>query len=66
VLRGRSVLAPPFSNNAGAATAVLAQYRSRPDSDGHYVVFDIPLAVRQSGEFLGTLARIGTATVVGP
>jgi predicted esterase len=65
-LRGRAVLAPPFSNNAGAVTAVLAQYRSRPDSDGHYVVFDIPLAVRQSGEFLGTLARTGTATVVGP
>ncbi|HWO24987.1 MAG TPA: hypothetical protein VNO30_39880 [Kofleriaceae bacterium] len=65
-LRGRDVLAPPFSNNAGGVTAVLAQYRARPNDDGHYVVFDIPLAVRQSGEFLGTLARTGTATVVGP
>jgi predicted esterase len=65
-LRGRDVLAPPFSNNAGGVTAVLAQYRARPGDDGHYVVFDIPLAVRQSGEFLGTLARTGTATVVGP
>jgi predicted esterase len=63
-LRGRAVLAPPFSNNAGTATAVLAQYRARPGDDGHYVVFDIPLAVRQAGEFLGTLSRTGTATVV--
>jgi len=65
-LRGRAVLAPPFSNNAGGVTAVLAQYLAPPGDDGHYVVFDVPLAVRQSGEFLGTLARTGTATVVGP
>jgi hypothetical protein len=66
-LRGRSVLAPPFSNNAadGRATAVLAQYAAPPDDDGHYVVFDVPLATRQSAEFLGTLARTGTATIVG-
>jgi predicted esterase len=63
-LRGRSVLAPPFANNAGNVTAVLAQYRARPGDDGHYVVFDVPLAVRQSAEFLGTLARTGTATIV--
>jgi predicted esterase len=65
-LRGRSVLAPPFSNNAGSVTAILAQYQAPPDDDGHYVVFDVPLAVRQSAEFLGTLARTGTATIVGP
>lgn len=65
-LRGRSVLAPPFSNNAGGVTAVLAQYRARPGDDGHYVVFDIPLATRQAAEFLGTLARTGTATIVAP
>lgn len=66
-LRGRAVLAPPFSNNAagGRATAVLAQYVAPPGDDGHYVVFDVPLAARQAAEFLGTLARTGTATVVG-
>ncbi len=63
-LRGRAVLAPPFANNAGGVTAVLAQYRAPPGADGHYVVFDVPLAVRQSAEFLGTLARTGAATVV--
>jgi predicted esterase len=65
-LRDRTVLTPPLANNAGRVTAVLAQYQARPGDDGHYVVFDIPLAVRQSGEFLGTLSRTGTATVVGP
>jgi hypothetical protein len=29
-------------------------------------VFDIPVAQRQAAEFLGTLARTGTATVVAP
>jgi predicted esterase len=65
-LRGRAVLAPPFSGNASGVTAVLAQYRARPGEEGHYVVFDIPLAVRQSAEFLGTLSRTGTATIVEP
>jgi len=66
-LRGSGVLAPPFSNNAadGRATAVLAQYAAPPDDDGHFVVFDVPLATRQAAQFLGTLARTGTATVVG-
>ncbi|HWU89564.1 MAG TPA: hypothetical protein VN253_20020 [Kofleriaceae bacterium] len=65
-LRGRRVLAAPISNNADGVTAVLAQFKSAPGSDGHYVVFDIPAAQRQSAEFLGTLARTGTATVVAP
>ena len=65
-LRGRAVLAAPISNNAGGVTAVLAQFKSAPGSDGHYVVFDIPVAQRQAAEFLGTLARTGTATVVAP
>src|SRR6185369_3073775 len=62
-LRGRKVLDPPFSRNAGAVTAVLAQYKQQPGSDGHYVVFDIPAANRQASQFLGTLARTGTATI---
>ena len=66
VLRGRAVLAAPISNNAGGVTAVLAQFKSAAGSDGHYVVFDIPVAQRQAAEFLGTLARTGTATVVAP
>jgi predicted esterase len=65
-LRGRSVLSAPISKNVGGVTAVLAQYKSAPGSDGHYVVFDIPAAQRQAAEFLGTLARTGTATVVAP
>lgn len=65
-LRGRAVLAAPISNNAGGVTAVLAQFKSAAGSDGHYVVFDIPVAQRQAAEFLGTLARTGTATVVAP
>ena len=65
-LRGRQVLAPPITGNAGGATAVLAQYKMAPGSDGHFVVFDIPAARTQSSEFLGTLARTGQATVVSP
>jgi hypothetical protein len=65
-LRGRTVLDAPISRNAGEATAVLAQYQQRAGSDGHYVVFDIATANRQASEFLGTLARTGTATVIAP
>jgi hypothetical protein len=66
VLRNREIKAPPFSNNIGDATVALAQWEQRPGSDGHYVVFDIPSAMRQTAEFLGTLARTGTATVIAP
>jgi predicted esterase len=65
-LRGRTPLAAPFTANLNGATAALAQYKQQPGSDGHFVVFDIPAAARQSAEFLGTLARTGTATVVEP
>jgi predicted esterase len=65
-LRGRSVMPPPFSGNLDGATAVLAQYKQQPGSDGHFVVFDIPAAQKQASGFLGTLARTGTATVVVP
>jgi hypothetical protein len=63
-LRGRAVKAAPIAANVGAATAALAQYKQRAGSDGHFVVFDIPVAERQAASFLGTLARTGTATVV--
>ncbi|MBV8759189.1 MAG: hypothetical protein JO257_18015, partial [Deltaproteobacteria bacterium] len=65
-LRGRAIVAPPIMNNLNGATAVLAQYNQQQGSDGHFVVFDIPAAQTQSAQFLGTLARTGTATVVSP
>ncbi|MBA2539854.1 MAG: hypothetical protein H0V17_09490 [Deltaproteobacteria bacterium] len=65
-LRGRMIKSPPFDTNVNTATAALAQFRQAGGSDGHFVVFDIPSAERQAAEFLGTLARTGTATVVAP
>ncbi len=63
-LRGRAVLAAPITNNLDGVTAVLSQYNQRSGSDGHFVVFDIPLAQAQAAKFLGSLARTGQATVV--
>jgi predicted esterase len=63
-LRGRSVVAAPISKNLNGVTAVLAQFEQRAGSDGHFVVFDIQFARHQAAEFLGSLARTGTATVV--
>jgi catechol 2,3-dioxygenase-like lactoylglutathione lyase family enzyme len=54
----------PFDNNVGGVTCVLAQFKQLAGSDGHFVVFDIPLATKQAAQFLGTLASTGTATVV--
>ncbi len=66
VLRGSKTDAPPVSNNLDGVTAVLAQYKMVPGSDGHFVVFEVPAAKTQSAQFLGTLAATGTATVVAP
>jgi predicted esterase len=65
-LRGLDVLAPPVQGNLGDRTVVFLQYASGPDSDGHFVVFDVPAAQKQHAEFLGTLAREGRATLVAP
>ena len=65
-LRGRAVLAPPITDNLDGVTAVLAQYKQKAGSDGHFVVFDIAAAQQQSSQFLGSLARTGHATVVAP
>ena len=65
-LRGRTTLAPPISGNLNGATAVLAQYKQKAGSDGHFVVFEITAAEQQSAQFLGTLAQTGVATVVVP
>ncbi len=63
-LRGRSVKAAPITDNVNASTAVLAQFKQRAGSNGHFVVFDISAARQQSAKFLGTLATTGKATVV--
>lgn len=65
-LRGRTVKPAPIVNNVGTVTAVLAQYKQAGSSDGHFVVFDISSAKKQSSQFLGTLAATGQATVVSP
>ena len=64
-LRGRDVLTAPVQDNVGTTTAVLAEYQAQ-GGDGHFVVFNVPAARKQSAEFLGTLARTGTATLVTP
>ncbi len=64
VLRGRQTLAAPMSNNLDGVTVVLLQYDAAANSDGHFVVFDVPAAQQQSAQFLGTLATTGTATIV--
>jgi hypothetical protein len=56
----------PFADNVGTVTAVLAQYKQAGTSDGHFVVFDVSSAKKQSSQFLGTLAATGQATVVSP
>jgi hypothetical protein len=66
MLRGSSVVDTPVTNNRGSVTAVLAQYTMLPGSDGHFVVFEVPDAMEQSADFLGTLAQTGQATVVSP
>jgi predicted esterase len=67
VLRGKAgPVATPITDNVGTATAVLAQFNMKAGSDGHFVVFDIPTAEKQSAQFLGTLAAAGQATVVAP
>jgi hypothetical protein len=62
-LAGRAVLTAPVSGNVNGRTVVLRQYPAT-SSDGHFVVFDVPDAARQSVEFLRTLDRTGTATLV--
>jgi pimeloyl-ACP methyl ester carboxylesterase len=65
-LRGRTVKPAPFTDNVDNVTAVLAQYKQAGTSDGHFVVFDVASAKKQSSQFLGTLAATGQATVVSP
>jgi hypothetical protein len=65
-LRGRATVNAPVTNNLNGATTVLTQFKMASGSDGHFVVFEIPAAEKQSAQFLGTLAATGQATVVSP
>jgi hypothetical protein len=65
-LRGRAIKKAPITNNVGSVTAVVAQYKQAGSSDGHFVVFDVGSARKQSSQFLGSLASTGQATVVSP
>ncbi len=62
-LRGRDPVTAPVTGNLGGTTAVIVQYQAT-SSDGHFVVFDVAAARRQSTQFLSTLASTGTATLV--
>ncbi len=59
---------PPVSGNvaSGKATAVLVEYAQKSDSDGHFVVFDVPSATAQSNRFLATHAATGIASLLAP
>jgi predicted esterase len=65
-LRGTDVLNPPVTTNRNGVTAVLLQYDEEQGSDGHFVLFDIEAAKKQSSDFIGSLAATGTATVPAP
>lgn len=59
--------APVAGNVAsGKATGVLLEYNQRGRSDGHFVIFDVPEAVRQSNRFLATHATSGVARLEAP
>src|SRR5262249_17367431 len=55
----------PVQNNVadGKATGVLRQYQQAPDSDGHFVIFDLWAARHDWTRFLATHAQTGTATL---
>ena len=71
-LTGIAWTLPPVMSNvaAGAATAVLCEYKVPVNSsgkqiyDGHFVVSENPDAIRQSNAFLGTHAISGIATLI--
>ncbi len=50
----------------GAASGVLAQWPPAPDSDGHFIVFDVPAARAQVAEFIRRLADDPVGSVPAP
>ena len=65
-IRGLAPVDAPITGNISGVTGVVGQYNAAPGSDGHFVLFDIASARRQSIQFLATLATNGVATVVTP
>jgi hypothetical protein len=45
---------------------VLLEYRAPEMRDGHFVIFDVPEAVRQSNRFLASHAVTGIAKLDNP
>ena len=64
-LRGLESVDAPVTANQGGFTSVFLQYDAGA-GEGHFVVFDVAAARKQSAEFLGSLARDGRATLVEP
>jgi predicted esterase len=59
--------APLSANVAGGqATGVLLEYTAPSGRDGHFVVFDVDSAIKQSNRFLATHAATGTARLDPP
>jgi hypothetical protein len=66
-LDGRTWMnAPIVGNVAGGVTGVVCEYNPLSNSDGHFVVFNVPDAIAQSTRFFGTLASTGMATLGPP
>jgi hypothetical protein len=59
--------APVSANVAGgSATAVMLEYPQSGMTDGHFVVFTVPDAIKQSNRFLATHAATGMARLDPP
>ena len=63
-LLGGTVATAPVTGNLNGATVVIPQYTQAEGSDGHFVVFEVPAAMAQSANFLGTAAATGKATLI--
>jgi hypothetical protein len=50
----------------GAATGVSLEYKQAGTSDGHFVIFDVQDAIKQSNRFLATHAKTGVARLDPP
>ena len=51
------------TGNAGGKTVALKQYDAPAGSDGHFVLFEVPQAEKDSTDFLDALARGQTPVV---
>ncbi len=67
-LAGQSWGTAPVAGNVagGQATAVLLEYPQAGTHDGHFVIFDVPDAIRQCNRFFASHAVSGTARLDPP